>query len=624
VVITRPPRGTVGPCDELSKPSRRDRRAAAAQTSTEKLTKLPLLTIEERFALERQTTTANPLVALRAKLKLHFDTSRRFNYAKQVREQAAARSSVVDPHQQTRRGLAGEGGGRTGPVAAPVEYRGTTYHAGGLWPFPVGAGAPLVGVPLGLHLYTHAPVCFDPLSWMTRAKHIGQPSFMLLGLPSFGKSTLLRKMMLGMIATGVTALVLGDMRPDYRDLVASLDGGQVITLGLGQGTINPLDMGPLAQIVPILAAAVAERTEAATAARERGDLDGAHTCQALADLAAMKLREVRARIAGDRVRRIKGLLELTRGGEIADYEETAIRAALEVCDRRGRAEDRQPVLKDLVAVISEGPAAVREAYVADTDAEYRREAKALLRTLTALRRGSFGEVFDHETSTPIDIDAPAICIDVSGVEASDRKLKGAVLLTCWEHGFAAIAAAHFLADALCGPKRQFLAVLDEMWQVLRAGVGMVDRVDELTRLNRNIATAVAMCTHTVSDLVALPREEDRATAQGFVERVAALIVGALPRKEMDRLSDIKPFTDTEIADITSWSSPPALTGDSRTNNAPPGRGKFYIKIGEQGTPGLPFRTILTDVEIESGIHDTNRRFDATDHDWSRELAEVAA
>ena len=65
MVITRPPRGTVGPCDELPKPSRRDRRAAAAQTSTKKLT---LLTIEERFALERQTTAANPFVALRAKL----------------------------------------------------------------------------------------------------------------------------------------------------------------------------------------------------------------------------------------------------------------------------------------------------------------------------------------------------------------------------------------------------------------------------------------------------------------------------------------------------------------------------------------------------------------------------
>ncbi|ANQ76006.1 hypothetical protein [Rhodococcus sp. 008] len=115
---------------------------------------------------------------------------------------------------------------------------------------PVGAGAPLVGVPVGSHLYTGAPVCFDPLSWMTRAKFLHQPSMMLLGLPGFGKSTLARKIMLGLIYNGVTALVLGDLKPDYVKLVETIDGGQNIKLGLGLGQMNPLDMGPLGQILP--------------------------------------------------------------------------------------------------------------------------------------------------------------------------------------------------------------------------------------------------------------------------------------------------------------------------------------------------------------------------------------
>jgi hypothetical protein len=92
---------------------------------------------------------------------------------------------------------------------------------------------------------------------------------------------------------------------------------------------------------------------------------------------------------------------------------------------------------------------------------------------------------------------------------------------------------------------------------------------------------------------------------------------------MGRLSDIKPFTDTEIADITSWSSPPALTGDARTNTTPPGQGKFYIKVGEQGAPGLPLRSILTNAEIVSGIHDTNQRFDLVEQ-WKEEYSAADA
>lgn len=614
MVIPTAPKHRVMHDNDPDAPTRAERRDADRNGGH----KMQLLSAEDLMWLGQRTKSSNPFVAARARLTLHFDTRRRYNFAKRAREGMAR--GGVEPLKSSRRGLDGEFGGRTGPVTTPTEFRNTTLQAAGMWPFPVGAGAPLVGVPLGSHLYTHAPVCFDPLSWMTRAKFIGQPSMMLLGLPSFGKSSLARMIMLGLIATGVTALVLGDMRPDYRKLVEALPDGQVIELGLGLGTLNPLDMGPLAQILPVLRDAVADRTARAAHARESGDTDAAIRWERGAALADKKVRQVVARITGDRLRRVKGLLELTRGKAVADFEEAATRAALEVCDERARLAGTEPQLGDLYEVLAEGPATVRAAYVVEADDEYTAEVRPLLRTLNALRNGSFGEVFDHATSQPIDINASAICIDVSGIEASDRKLKGAVLLTCWEHGFASIAAAHFLADAGCGPKRNFLAVLDEMWQVLRAGVGMVDRVDELTRLNRNIGTALLMCTHTVSDLISLPRKEDRVTAQGFIERAAALIVGALPRKEMARLADIKPFTDTEINDITSWSSPPALTGDARSNNAPPGRGKFYIKVGEQGAPGLPFRTVFSPSEIESGIHDTNHRFDM-DQEWAEMNAE---
>ena len=48
-------------------------------------------------------------------------------------------------------------------------------------------------------------------------------------------------MALSLAGFGVLPLVLGDLKPDYVDLIAALDG-QVITLGRGRGYVNVLDI----------------------------------------------------------------------------------------------------------------------------------------------------------------------------------------------------------------------------------------------------------------------------------------------------------------------------------------------------------------------------------------------
>ncbi|QSE87010.1 helicase HerA domain-containing protein [Rhodococcus koreensis] len=556
------------------------RSAAQRQRCEDIESSAPLLDDTERAELQREAQSGNVVARMRAEMHLRRDA--------QARSQTVAGNQHAETLRGDHRGLSGAGGGKAGPILPLTEFRATTPKAAGFWPFPVGAGAPIVGVPLGQHLYTQAPVCFDPLSWMTRARFLQQPSMMLLGLPGFGKSTLARKLILGMIYAGVSCLVLGDMRPDYRKLTELIredvgpERAQVVELGRG-GKINPLDMGPLAQILPTLESAGTE-------------------------IAAKTAALVQSRIRNDRLRRVTTLLQLTRGKkEIKDFEISALRAAMRELDDQFT-DGTQPVLEDLEAILERGSERLRDAFKSDTAQEYRKDSKKLRRTLHALIEGEFGDVFNGQTTDPINVDAAMVCVDVSGVATSDRKLKGAVLLACWEHGFAATEAAHYLADAECGPKRNFMVILDEMWQVLRAGVGMVDRVDELTRLNRAWGTVLLMCTHTIGDLRSLARKADVQTAQGLVERAAALVVGALPRAEMRRLSEIKPFTDTEVADITSWSSPSALTGESGSMSAPPGQGKFIIKIGEQGAPGIPMQTVLMPSEIESGVHDTNYRY----------------
>lgn len=56
--------------------------------------------------------------------------------------------------------------------------------------------------------------------------------------------------------------------------------------------------------------------------------------------------------------------------------------------------------------------------------------------------------------------------------------------------------ANALADAGLEPRRHYLVVLDELWRALRIGHGMIDRVDALTRLNRQRGVGLAMISHT--------------------------------------------------------------------------------------------------------------------------------
>ena len=104
----------------------------------------------------------------------------------------------------------------------------------------------------------------------------------------------------------------------------------------------------------------------------------------------------------------------------------------------------------------------------------------------------------------------------------------------WADGFGAVEAANALTDAGLAPQRRFLIVLDELWRAIRAGAGMVDRLDALTRLNRAHGVGQVMITHSLADLDALPDPADRAKATGFVERAGMLFLGGLPHAELRR------------------------------------------------------------------------------------------
>ena len=454
-------------------------------------------------------------------------------------------------------------------VQAPDEWRATTNQACGLWPFAAGTGSPMIGVPLGRNLLSGATLCADPISWFQRANLISNPSAFILSKPGLGKSTVVRRMALGLTGYGVMPMVLGDLKPDYVDLIEAL-GGQVIKLGRGRGYLNILDPG--------------EATEAAKR------LQGTARDELIADA------------RGRRHTMVCALITILRDSPPTDREETILDRAVRVLDER---HGGIPVLQDLIDVIEAAPDEVRAVAMDRGDmTRYLDITENMLVTLKGLLgQGRVGEMFSQQTTTPMRSDVPVV-FDVSSIPESENALQGAALMACWSTGFGALNVANALADAGLEPQRHVLVILDELWRALRAGQGMVDRVDGLTRLNRNQGVGQVMISHTMSDLEALPDASDRMKARGFVERSGMVICGGLPAAEMPNLTRVVPFSQAEQELLVSWQDPPAWDPVAGAETAPPGRGNFLIKVG--GRPGIPVHVALTETEL--ALNDTNKRW----------------
>ncbi len=484
-------------------------------------------------------------------------------------ERLAPRPRVPSP-----RGWVGRGRGASVYVQAADEWRGTTVQVCGLWPFGAGTGTPMIGVPIGRNLISGATVCADPISWFQRGKLIGNPSSFVLGLPGLGKSSLIRRQALGLAGYGVMPLILGDLKPDYVDLIRAL-GGQVIELGRGRGYLNILDPGE------------------ATAAAGR--------------LTGQAWREVLADALGRRHTMVAALITIVRGAPPSDREETILDRALRVLDDR---HEGVPVLGDLAQLILDGPEELRQAAM---DRGERTRYDDIVENLVVslkgmLGHGRVGELFSAPTTTRMRRDVPVV-FDISSIKNEELVLQGAALMACWSSGFASVNIANVLADAGLEPRRLYYVILDELWRPLRAGQGMVERVDGLTRLNRQEGVGQTECTHTMSDLLALTRQEDRDKAPGFVERAGMVICGGLPRREMKMLSEVVDLSAAEQELLVRWQDPPAWDPETGEEAAPPGRGNFLIKVG--GRPGIPVHVTLTNAELAH--HDTNKLW----HEQSR-------
>jgi len=156
-------------------------------------------------------------------------------------------------------------GGYAANVDAGALWQGTTAQIAGLFPFAAASGARVRGVPFGRHLHTAEPIGLDPAQWL-RDGLVTNTGLWVQGQPGVGKSTAAKRLMVGLVAFGFTGIVPGDIKDEYTQIVARM-GGQVFRIGPGLDSLNPLDLGPMREV--IAAAVGAKREQLVAQARSR-------------------------------------------------------------------------------------------------------------------------------------------------------------------------------------------------------------------------------------------------------------------------------------------------------------------------------------------------------------------
>lgn len=476
------------------------------------------------------------------------------------------------------RGFKTYAGGRMSRIPVPAQRRAATSEAQWLYPWTAaGGGAPRWGVPVGHTIRDGRAVTMhcDPITWFKR-KLILTPSAFVLGLPHRGKSTLIKRWLTILRAWGVMPMVLGDVKGEYVALIRAL-GGAVIPLGRGRGALNILDMG-----------------DAPAAAKRIGGVAGS------ALLADAKFRRQLC---------VESVIAVHRGNAPTSDEVQLLRVALELLDLSWKRKRTVPVLGNLLQVFTDAPVEIREAALwREDDARYYAATDPLVRTLTDLCASySLGEVFNQQTSTPLGLDRPVV-FDLSGVDRADTKMRAALQLACWTIGFGQIAVSHALSDAGLQPFIRYVSVQDELWSALLSSSGLVSRHNEMSRLNRHDGLGDIKASHTMEDIEALP-PDDRAVAAGLVGRSGLLVCAALPPSEWPHLRRVGRWTDYELEENASWSTP--LDWDIGEDGAAEaefaGQGNFIAKVGDR--PGIPWHLDL--MASERKITETNQRWGET-------------
>jgi hypothetical protein len=495
---------------------------------------------------------------------------RRMTIAGQPEQSTTERRATRRAEQARRRRFAprlGWSGAFSG--RAPVEDSGTVYtgpstQARGVYPFLLGAGLPARGVPAGRDVLTGELVCVDPSGWTGRLTT--NPGVWVMSQPGAGKSALVKRICLVYSAYGHMMCVPGDVKGEYTQLVREL-GGSVVSIGDGIGRLNPLDSGPLKGHLHLLSA---------------------HDRTALLDV-----------LNGRRLETLGALLSTKNGLGRApnEIERSALNTAVQLAAAAAEGAG-DPIIPDVITILRQAPDEVRGKLAAEGHV-YNDLTRSVIAGLDNLCSGPLKGLFDGQTSVPLDLNAPAVSVDISGLRARGNDVISAGMIATWAYAYSSIDSARSIGMM----NRKLVLPMDEMWRALRSGPGLVDAMDAISRLNRTTDDVTIYVTHSILDSESLPTEEDRSKARGLMDRCDTWILGASSKEELGRVTGKRALTEQERMMIESWSSATS-TGLDTTDQVHPGRGKYLIKIGTR--PGIAVSMDLTDTETRLYNTDNNK------------------
>lgn len=421
-----------------------------------------------------------------------------------------------------------------------------TGTAAELWPFSVGCRQPARGTPVGYDPHTNRLVCYDPL---TEFQHGGQraPQLGIIGANATGKSTFLKRQVIGLAAAGVPSIVAADFKGEYAPLVTRLEGS---THRIGRdGGINLIDPG-----------------EAIRMAYRLGASD---------DL----LAELRYR----RNNLVSVVLAIARGTNLQDWERALLGLAIDLCPPGASLGHLPRVfterLDQLAAAMN-----VSVGRAAELVEPIQLSIMALINSPVGRATGTAGP--DQFWA----VDGGGLCVDTQAIPEDDKELTAAVMVTCWT---AALSTIHLSTH--WDSTRIHAVVFEEIWRATRQFPDLADRIGGLLRMDRHRGLVTILATHSWSDT-------QQQGGSNILARCAAFAIGGLQPEEIDLIAAAGVgLNRNELATIRS-----NVIGGTANGRTYGGLGRFLLKKGDQN--GQLVQTVIS--EEEQQLTNTNQRFEA--------------
>lgn len=332
----------------------------------------------------------------------------------------------------------------------------TTAQIAGTYPFVAEHGLTADGAYIGRDRFTRGAFRFDPFE-LYRAGLLANPNVAIFGTIGSGKSSLIKTMVLRLLAFGVRFINPADTKGEMAPLARAV-GATLVQLGPGMGkALNPL-------YAPARPTRVDE-----------------HTYVELMEQQRLLL--------------LNALGATASGRPLTAREETGIEQALAQLTRQSDnvAADRmrQPNLAEFSELLL-NPTAEMAAAIPVPLSVLADDCLDLALRFRAMIKGALKGVFDGE-SVEIDWNRPGVVIDISRIRSSDAGV--ALTMTCGQA---------LVDQILTFTDDQWIRVLDECWRPIRYP-HIVRRISEGQKLARGddvtSGSATMIALHRISDLM---------------------------------------------------------------------------------------------------------------------------